>query len=96
MKDPTPNHQKIHVLPSFTLFQHSCCSLDLFARFIAILGGLADPKPTLGMLLLDGSFQKTFLDFCSVGRALDRPNHSLDRFSGSWSCLLRVSGCVTS
>ena len=94
LKDSTLNCQKIHLLPSFTLFQPSCYSLHLSKRFIGILGGLAGPRTTLGMLLPDGSSQEAFSGFCGIGRALDRPNCSVDRFSRSWSCLLRVSGRV--
>jgi hypothetical protein len=74
---------KIHLLPSFILFQPSYCSLHLSARFIGILGGLAGPRTNLGMLLPDRSSREAFPGFCGVGRALDRPNHSLDQFSRS-------------
>jgi hypothetical protein len=94
LKDPTLSRQKIHLLPSFTLFQPSCCSLHLSVRFISVLGSRAGPRTTLGVLLPDGSSREAFPGFCGIGRALDRPNHSLDWFSHSWSYLLLVSCCV--
>jgi hypothetical protein len=94
LKDPTLSHQKIHLLPSFTLLQPSCCSLHLSVRFIGVLGSLAGPRTTLGVLLPNGSSQEAFPGFCGIGRALDWPNRSLDWFSHSWSCLLLVLGCV--
>jgi hypothetical protein len=65
----------------FYLFQPPYCLLHLSMRFINVLGGLASPRTTLGVLLPNGSSREAFPGFCGVGRALDRPNRSLDRFS---------------
>jgi hypothetical protein len=92
LKNTTLNHLFhlfIQVLP---FFQPSWWSLHLFMRFIGVLGGLADPRETLGMHLPDGSSREVFLAFCGEGLALDRPNRPLDWFHRSLSCLLHVIG----
>jgi len=55
--------------------------MHLSTRFIGVLGSLADPRTTLGMLLPDGSPQEVFPGLCGEGRLNIRPNQFLDRFS---------------
>jgi len=81
LKDPTLNPLFYIYYPTFAVFHPSCCLMHLSARFIGVLGSLANPRTTLGMLLHDGSPREVFPGLCGGGRLNIRPNQFLDQFS---------------